>query len=392
MKNCFSPKIVLDNTSRLPLQEQIAEAFRKHIARFRPEAGTRIISEHALSKELEIHRKTVHQAYEILVAEGFFSYSATRGVEISAKAKLLCRKPFPSIAFVMPYTMTEQLEHFGRWGYELFAGVIDRAAELGIAVSILALPSSKLSDEELELWLENSVMRNIGIIDLGPRPEDDAAVIKKLQQAPLPHVLIASESTFPGISTLRADYEGAYECMIKHLVKLKHKHIVCLDRPPSKNLFFADTVYLRTRIAGKIAARYGIVSTSLVIQKKNTDNINFSAVADEILKISPRPTAIICSNDDTAHAVIEELKSRNFTIPEDFSVLGYDRIIPGIAGCDHSRLELGRRAVDMIFEMDKNWKFGEFREEHIPSVFYEDLSSGCALTQIKNKKRSSLYE
>ena len=71
MKNCFSPKIVLDNTSRLPLQEQIAEAFRKHIARFRPEAGTRIISEHALSKELEIHRKTVHQAYEILVAEGF---------------------------------------------------------------------------------------------------------------------------------------------------------------------------------------------------------------------------------------------------------------------------------------------------------------------------------
>ena len=80
----------------------------------------------------------------------------------------------------------------------MFAGVIDRAAELGIAVNILALPSSKLSDEELELWLENSVMRNIGIIDLGPRPEDDAAVIKKLQQAPLPHVLIASESTFPG--------------------------------------------------------------------------------------------------------------------------------------------------------------------------------------------------
>ena len=383
MKNCFHPEIFLDNSSVIPLQEQIAEAFRKQIARFRPEPGVRIVSEHALSKELEINRKTVHQAYETLVAEGFFSRAATRGVEISEKARQLCRKPFPSIAFVMPYTMTEQLEHLGRSGYELCAGVIDRAAELGIAVNILAIPSSKLSHEELELWMENSVMRNIGIIDLGPRSGRDDAAMEKLLKAPLPHVLIASESRFPCISTLRADYESAYECMMKHLVKLKHRNIVCLDVERHPNIFFADTAYLRTRIAGKIASKYGICSHSLTVGRTEFKKGNFSTVSENLLQLSPLPTAVICANDDMAQGVIEELKKRNFSVPEDFSVLGYDRIKPGIAGCSHSHLELGRRAVDMIFEMDKNWKFGEFREEHVPSFFYEDLSLSHASTDTK---------
>ena len=95
MKNCFHPEILLDNSSVIPLQEQIAEAFRKQIARFRPAPGVRIVSEHALSKELEIHRKTVHQAYETLVSEGFFTHSATRGVEYRKKPGSFAANLFP---------------------------------------------------------------------------------------------------------------------------------------------------------------------------------------------------------------------------------------------------------------------------------------------------------
>lgn len=373
----FKPGIVLDNTSLIPLREQIAESFRKNIARYRPEPGCRIVSENILSKELEIHRKTVHQAYEILIAEGFFVHSPTRGVQIAPGAGELCRKPFPSIAFVMPYTMTEQLGYFNRHGYELCAGIIDRAAELGCAVNILPIPAGDIGDDELDVWLENSVMRNVGIIDLGPRPEGSMKAMEKLLKAPLPHVLLSAESTFPGISTLRPDYESVYDQVIKKVSELGHRCMVCVDYENVENHYFHDSSYLRIRIAGAAAEKYGMSRRELSISKDVPELEAYARLAEEIMKLTPRPTVALCHNDRVGVNLKKALEERGWSIPGDLSILGYDRMEPGMAGCDHSRMELGRTAVEMILEMDKNWKFGEFRNQVVPCVFYEDASLGA---------------
>ena len=81
---------------------------------------------------------------------------------------------------------------------------------------------------------------------------------------------------------------------------------------------------------------------------------------------SELPTAFVCNCDETAHKLINQLKSRGLRIPEDISVVGYDNHIystisdPRITTIDVNSYEMSDHAVEIIIRKikDKSYRCG----------------------------------
>ena len=68
--NLFEPNFSLDELSITPLREQLVQQVKNSVTYLRPLPGTKIISERKVALNCQINRKTVHQAYEQLIALG----------------------------------------------------------------------------------------------------------------------------------------------------------------------------------------------------------------------------------------------------------------------------------------------------------------------------------
>jgi len=71
--------------------------------------------------------------------------------------------------------------------------------------------------------------------------------------------------------------------------------------------------------------------------------------------VSSLPTVFVCANDNIAQKVIAVLTKRNFQVPKDISVTGFDNQeatyleSPTITTVNVAKIELGKRAVEMLF-------------------------------------------
>ena len=73
-----------------------------------------------------------------------------------------------------------------------------------------------------------------------------------------------------------------------------------------------------------------------------------------LLAISPRPTALVASNDLTAFGALRAISSAGLRVPQDISVVGFDDIElcqvtqPPLTTIHLSRRELGERAFEAL--------------------------------------------
>lgn len=76
--------------------------------------------------------------------------------------------------------------------------------------------------------------------------------------------------------------------------------------------------------AGKTVENHNITKRVLKTEK---DLQSAHTVAKDIAAMNPRPTAIVCGEDLTALGIMQELMRLGFSIPEDFSVTGFNNSI-----------------------------------------------------------------
>lgn len=198
---------------------------------------------------------------------------------------------------------------------QVILGVEQAAAELGFHVLLKPLDPDN-HEGCTRLVRENYVD---GIILSGPR-QDDSEILK-LHRDGFPIILMGQ---LPGCDIPFVDInavDGA-RTAVRHLVELGHRQIAMITNAP---LAYTSAQQRRT---GYQAALHeaDIPNNETYIREGNyTPASGFDAM-NELLNLSPRPTAVFVASDVVAMGAIQAIKRAGLSIPGDMAIVGFDDV------------------------------------------------------------------
>jgi DNA-binding LacI/PurR family transcriptional regulator len=171
----------------------------------------------------------------------------------------------------------------------------------------------------------------------------------------------------------------------RHLLNLGHKKIAYIST--SLNSYHSARVRRRNGLLEEmklqniqeelIVCSYNVES---LIELNNVD-IEYETgykLAIECLKDHPEITAIVAINDMVAYGIMDAIIDCGFSIPEDYSVCGFDNIFPskfgaiGLTTVENYIVERGRRAITLVYSRMQN---NEVHDEGIRNVTRIEYSS-----------------
>ena len=358
MSEAFRWQIKLDPASAVPVWSQIVNDICNCISRFRPEEGTVVVSERQLASELGIHRNTVRQAYADLRSKNIIINRNSRSLAIGPGAKKLFRKSFPTLTVVLQYPLSRQLKHFSVNGLDAFSGIVDRAAELGISVNVAALPDRDCDEHEIENWLDNHVMRSIGVINFGPRNSRCVEPVfeRLIQLEGVPQVLVGTVCHERPMSSVCPDCEPGFRAALEYIARKGHRHLGIFFQSIPELRFF-DSAFLRREVLEKLAGEYGIRYTEFASAYVPEDSIYAEVLpqVEKMLAMKDSPTVVWGQNDHITGVICRILSEKGVRVPEDISAFGFDNNTGGvIASVNYSRIALGAELVDTIWTLYNN--------------------------------------
>ncbi len=176
----------------------------------------------------------------------------------------------------------------------------------------------------------------------------DGPVTETVQRAGVPLVLLYNVPKRPGPPFVAVDDAGAAAAMVAALVQAGHRRIAMVAGR------FAESDRARRRYDGYVRAlrRAGLAPYGLV-------EVPFlgAQVAEALAPLLERPdppTALFCSNDLLALAVIDAVRRLGREVPAHISVSGFDgievgRLIrPRLTTVVYPTVEMGRLAGDLL--------------------------------------------
>jgi len=183
----------------------------------------------------------------------------------------------------------------------------------------------------------------------------DTQTLAKLEDFGRPVVVMGGsmpprvDSSTTRVNTVSVDnFAGSYE--ITHvLLELGHRRISFINGP-------AVSTAACEREAGFLKAMYdhdGVIDPRAIIHAE------FSIEAgvrhwQQIKQCTPRPTAVVCGNDEIAFGVLEALAKEKIDCPGEISVVGFDdsrwaaRVIPPLTTARQPMAQLGRAAAELL--------------------------------------------
>ncbi len=173
--------------------------------------------------------------------------------------------------------------------------------------------------------------------------------ITPLMESGFPLVLVSREVEDIDVDSVRTDdFAGGYQAA-RHLISLGHKRIALLAGPLS-------TKPSLDRKKGYEAAleRAGLPVDPTITFSGEFTMESGRAMAEQLLA-SGRPfTALVAGNDPIAAGAIKVLRRRGIKVPEDVSVVGYDRTVlaeimePELTSVAQQMHEMGRQATELL--------------------------------------------
>ena len=181
------------------------------------------------------------------------------------------------------------------------------------------------------------------------------------------------------VSNMRIDYFSGIQQVVEHLFELGHRQMVFAGERPG----------LKSNIARHEAFIKCMKALGLDSGPTLHGDLRFEggvAAGQAILKLKPRPTAVVAVNDLTAVGLIKAFTQSGLRVPEDISVTGFDKIrladyiTPAITTVDVHRDTLGRMAAEALHELSTAEE-PQGKEYTIPTELVVKASSGPARSQ-----------
>jgi LacI family transcriptional regulator len=165
-----------------------------------------------------------------------------------------------------------------------------------------------------------------------------------------PMVLMDMDLDNPLVNVVSIDHELGIYLSIKHLLDLGHRRIALVIGPLNLSPCIRGVNGYK-----KAMDEIGLPEKNqIIISMKHTDIKDGFEAMGEILKLSPRPTALVINSDIMAIGAMDAAKRNGIKIPEEFSIVGYDDIpfsalmTPPLTTILQDKEELSRAAVSLL--------------------------------------------
>ncbi len=175
-------------------------------------------------------------------------------------------------------------------------------------------------------------------------------------------------------STIKMDYRSGVREAVEHLYRFGHRRIAFVaGRSVFRNIKARQVAYV------DCMRGLGLDPGPILAGNQRFDGGLSAGVA--IARMKPRPTAVIAMNDLTAVGVIKALHQVGLRVPQDVSVVGFDRtqlaqcFIPTLTAVDMHADRLGQTAADALHELCTATN-GEGREYCMPLKLVVGESTG----------------
>ncbi len=206
-------------------------------------------------------------------------------------------------------------------------------------------------DREYEQTL-GLVRRGVDAVLLG-NPTHNPEVFKLLEDRGTPYVCVAGSAADRQKRIVTFDGRRASFIGVDHLVAAGHRRIGVFSGP-------ADTTpVIRDRLEGAIEAlaKHGFRPEKNWIVEAAFSAAEVRLGARKILAASSRPTAIVCTGDSHAMALMSECRESGLVVPDDMSIVGcndlfYIRLAsPVLTTVKTPYSEIGYRSANMALDM-----------------------------------------
>lgn len=336
-----------DQSKQLPKYIQVKKRLLSYIQEEQLQPGDLIPSENKLVKLFHVSRNTVRQAIDELVNLNVLATRQGKG------------------------TYFKGFKNSGKVRSGLI-GVINHTVLDGIYPAIIHGIEDVLHSREYTMVLSNSAhntdrevaslkrMIEISIdgLIIEPtfsalmQPSDTTSLL--LQSLDVPVIFTHFSAPFFSNSSIEVDEFQSGYLSAQYLIQKGHKDIAIIIKTDTLSLCHRLEGFLKALSDHNMQERPEFIKTFVEKDEKEIPGAHFS---EELLALGKgRPTAIFYYNDEVALQGFRYLKSRNISIPDEMSILGFDNIddikglTPGLTTFEHPKYSLGRWAAEMLFE------------------------------------------
>jgi len=223
----------------------------------------------------------------------------------NAAARGLRLRRSGAIAMVVP-TMTNYLYP------EIIGGAEDAADENGY---VLFLVKQSRTDPWGQLTSVVGQGRVDGLLFADEIPEPD--FFERLTEFGIPFVSLNRVAPGKGPYVVLDDQAG-FAAQASYLVELGHRQIAFVAVRPHSYLAQLCQGYFLDRLE-----QTGIPRREVALVQCDFAGDGCEATADEILALRPRPTAVATASVIVASRLVDVLRTRGVSVPDDISVIGY---------------------------------------------------------------------
>ncbi len=289
----------------------------------------------ALSDSNKISKSTKKRILEICREEGYIVNTIARS--LSSRKSHIIGLIVPDISNPFYSEIVQAIELYARKnGY-------------------IVIPCSSMNDQNacenlIQLLISQQVS---GIIYAGSDPQ--AIVIAKKYQNQVNIIFLGGsfdlESESP-INMVSIDNYIGGKIAGSYLIELSHKNIIFAG-------FRSSSTTHKHRLSGFINALSDVDAYPVIIENSYLQSSIKSGyeIGKDIFSSRKNETAIFAVSDTIAMGIIKAAEEYNISIPQDYSLIGFDNIsyssLPriGLTTIDHCKQSIAKAATDMVIEL-----------------------------------------
>ena len=205
---------------------------------------------------------------------------------------------------------------YGEFFSEIIRGIDHAAQDDGYHILV---SSSHDSKDEIDAALRSMRGRVDGMIIMSPDLEAQRTL--HTLQGSFPVVLLNGGAESKAFDTITIDNHEGATAMVRHLIAHGHKRIAMIGGP-ERNYDAAE----RLRGYESALAESGIARDESLEVRGDFSELSGHRAVQQLLALSPRPTAIFAANDSMAIGALSALRERGLRVTKALAVAGFDDI------------------------------------------------------------------